>query len=252
MAEPGSENPPHKVHCPHCQTTRLRVLNKLDRIETLYGNALLNRIRARRGDTIYHCVYCRLQFYDPHKPNVRAETARKSQEKQAAPEKTEPEPVRVFAAVAGVNGTARVALPLPEPPPAPLPPPSPRPVMTPIVQLPPVTPQMGTNFSAGVTVRGTIHSAEDIYVDGRIDGTMASKDHCITIGPNAKIKANVNASELVVLGTLHGNSQIASRMTLRTGSKVVGDIKTSDIVVEDGAQLKGAVELVRGQPRLPL
>ena len=88
---------------------------RLDRIETLYGNALLNRIRARRGDTIYHCVYCRLQFYDPHKPSFRAEKTGKSGEKQAAPEKTEPEPARTLAAVAGVNRTVTAALPSPAP-----------------------------------------------------------------------------------------------------------------------------------------
>src|SRR5260370_42434583 len=57
-----------RVRCPHCKTTKLRILNKIDRIETIYGNRFMNRIRARRGDTIYHCVYCRLQFYDPRKP----------------------------------------------------------------------------------------------------------------------------------------------------------------------------------------
>jgi hypothetical protein len=75
-----------KVRCPHCRTTRLRVLNKLDRIETLYGNGLLNRYRARRGDTIYHCIYSRLQFYDPRKPVKRAAPE--------APAKKEPEPAQ--------------------------------------------------------------------------------------------------------------------------------------------------------------
>src|SRR3954454_4271301 len=65
-----AETADDKVRCPHCRTARLRVLTKLDRIETLYGNSLMNRIRARRGDTIYHCVYCRLQFYDARKPRV--------------------------------------------------------------------------------------------------------------------------------------------------------------------------------------
>ncbi len=63
------EVPDNHVRCPRCQTTRLKVLKKLDRIEKLYGNALMNRMRARRGDTLYHCVICRLQFYDPRKPS---------------------------------------------------------------------------------------------------------------------------------------------------------------------------------------
>src|SRR5438552_1301374 len=100
----GAEPQDDKARCPHCQTTRLRVLNKLDRIEKLYGNSLMNRMRARRGDTIYHCVYCRLQFYDPRKPGRQADgVAQGPAAKPAAPEKVEPEPVRQFAAVAGAS-----------------------------------------------------------------------------------------------------------------------------------------------------
>src|SRR5512132_601864 len=88
----GAEPQDDKVRCPRCQTTRLRVLNKLDRIEKLHGNALMNRFRARRGDTLYHCIYCRLQFYDPRKPG--RQTAGRAAKEAPAPEKTEPEPVR--------------------------------------------------------------------------------------------------------------------------------------------------------------
>ena len=60
------------------------MLKKLDRIDAVYGNRLTNQIRARRGDTIYHCIYCRLQFYDPRKP----------ESKTAKPEVAAPEPNR--------------------------------------------------------------------------------------------------------------------------------------------------------------
>ena len=84
--EDASEVPDDQVQCPHCKTTRLKVLKKLDKIEKLYGNALMNRIRARRGDTIYHCVYCRLQFYDPRKPGS-APSEQASTHPESAPEK---------------------------------------------------------------------------------------------------------------------------------------------------------------------
>jgi hypothetical protein len=76
MTDPdeGTEVPDDRVHCPQCRTTRLKILKKLDRIEKLYGNRIMNRFRARRGDTIYHCVYCRLQFYNPRKPGSSAGT----------------------------------------------------------------------------------------------------------------------------------------------------------------------------------
>src|SRR5436190_11351891 len=89
MAEPEVSD--DQVRCPHCKTTRLKVLKKLDRIEKLYGNALMNRMRANRGDTLYHCVFCRLQFYDPRKPG-REQPPQSGEKQPAAPEKKEPEP----------------------------------------------------------------------------------------------------------------------------------------------------------------
>jgi hypothetical protein len=99
MPEPeGTETPGEKVRCPLCQTTYLKVLAKIDRIERVYGNALLNRMRARRGDTIYHCIYCRLQFYDARKPAGQAgkPVVKEQGAQPAAAEKTEPEPVKVL------------------------------------------------------------------------------------------------------------------------------------------------------------
>jgi cytoskeletal protein CcmA (bactofilin family) len=228
-APEGAKPRDDKVRCPRCQTTHLKVLQKLDRIEKIYGNVLLNRIRARRGDTIYHCVFCRLQFYDPRKPGAGG-TAKGGAEKSSA-EKTEPEPgKKVARAAASRRQSPRTAAEL-------------------VPSLSTAT--NGTKLSAGVTIRGSIQSAEDIYVDGRIEGTLASQNHRITLGPNAKVKASVRASEVEVMGTLHGNSLIGSRMILRKGSKVIGDIKTCDIVIERGAQFKGSLKRVRHQAHLP-
>lgn len=76
MPDDALEKSGDPVRCPHCRTTRLKVLKKLDRIEKLYGNRLMNRLRARRGDTIYHCVFCRLQFYDSRKPRTAEVSSR--------------------------------------------------------------------------------------------------------------------------------------------------------------------------------
>jgi cytoskeletal protein CcmA (bactofilin family) len=230
MPEPdeGTEVPDDQVRCPHCQTTRLTVLKKLDRIETLYGSALMNRMRARRGDTLYHCVFCRLQFYDPRKPGS-GPAPRNSANEDTAAEKSEPE-------------AALTAAPAP---PAPVP-------AAPVNGGPPATSAIGTNLTAGVRIRGSLHSGEDLFIDGRVDGTLVLKEHRLTIGENAMVRAEVRAAEVEILGTFNGNSRATGKVVLRAGAKVVGDIKAGDIVIEDGAQFKGSLELVREQPRLPL
>jgi len=73
-----------QIRCPHCRTTRLKALRRIDPIDRVYGNWLVNRMRARRGDTIYHCIYCRLQFYDPRKPAI-AGPAKKSNSQPPQP-----------------------------------------------------------------------------------------------------------------------------------------------------------------------
>jgi cytoskeletal protein CcmA (bactofilin family) len=260
MPEPdaGTEVPDDPVRCPHCQTTRLTVLKKLDRIETLYGNALMNRMRARRGDTIYHCVYCRLQFYDPRKPGT-APAPQKSGGEDASPEKSEPEAVLTAVPPARVQTAPAPTAPAPAPtrptPVTPAPATSALAAPAPAAPAnggPPATPARGTNLTAGIRIRGSVHSAEDLYIDGRIDGSLVLKEHRLTIGENAMVKAEVRAAEVEILGTFNGNSRATGKVVLRAGAKVVGDIQAGDIVIEDGAEFKGSVELVREQPRLPL
>jgi cytoskeletal protein CcmA (bactofilin family) len=199
----------------------------------MYGSRLLNRLRERRGDTLYHCIFCRLQFYDPRKPAPAP---------QAAP------PGKAVASPEPAGN------PAPEPAPTPVPPrPAIRAAVPPApAPRPPAPPDIGTLFTAKVAVRGSISSSEDLYLDGQIEGTLTVQNHRITIGPNAKVKATVRAAELDVRGTLRGNSHIQAKATLREGSSVVGDIKTADIVIEDGAHFKGSVDLIRTQPELPL
>ena len=198
-----------KAQCPQCGTTRLKILPKLDAIDKLHGNSLANRMRARRGDTLYHCIYCRLQFYDPH-------------QLEKSPAHVEPDAIPEAA---------------PAPPATPARQPAPR---------------GGTLFGPATLVRGSISSGEDIRLEGRVDGTVSCLEHSVTIATGAEIKAAVRAAFLDVMGTLQGNSQVANKTTLHAGSRVAGNIRTGDIIIEDGAWLKGSIELVRKQPALPL
>ena len=83
------------------------------------------------------------------------------------------------------------------------------------------------------------------YVDGEIEGTVEVQEHRLTVGPNGKVKATINARDVVVRGTVHGNIEAGEKIDIRKEAKVVGDLRTTRIVVEDGAYLKGAVDIVR-------
>jgi cytoskeletal protein CcmA (bactofilin family) len=96
-----------------------------------------------------------------------------------------------------------------------------------------------------VIVKGQIYSREDLTIDGEVEGTVELQEHRLTIGPNGKVSASVKARELVVLGTIHGNVETTDKIDIRKEAKLVGDIKTARVVIEDGAYFKGNIDIVR-------
>jgi cytoskeletal protein CcmA (bactofilin family) len=96
-----------------------------------------------------------------------------------------------------------------------------------------------------VIVKGQIFSREDLTIDGEVEGTVELQEHRLTIGPNGKVRASIKARELVVLGTIHGNVETTDKIDIRKDAKLLGDIKTARIVIEDGAYFKGNIDIVR-------
>ena len=112
-----------------------------------------------------------------------------------------------------------------------------------------IEPQTEINRSAvigkSVIVKGQIYSREDLIVDGEVEGNVELQEHRLTVGPNGKLKASVKARELVVLGTIHGDCETSDKIDIRREAKLVGDIKTARIVIEDGAYFKGGIDITR-------
>jgi cytoskeletal protein CcmA (bactofilin family) len=102
-----------------------------------------------------------------------------------------------------------------------------------------------------VIVKGQIFSREDLTIDGEVEGTVELQEHRLTIGPNGKVRASVKARELVVLGMIHGDVETTDKIDIRKDAKLVGDIKTARIVIEDGAYFKGNIDIVRAEAVRP-
>ena len=101
-----------------------------------------------------------------------------------------------------------------------------------------------------VIMKGQLFSREDLFIDGEIEGSVEMQEHRLTIGPNGKLRAEVKAREIVVLGTIHGNVEAGEKIEIRKEAKLVGDIKTVRIVIEDGAFFKGSIDIVRGEAKV--
>jgi cytoskeletal protein CcmA (bactofilin family) len=102
-----------------------------------------------------------------------------------------------------------------------------------------------------VIVKGQIFSREDLTIDGEVEGTVELQEHRLTVGPNGKVLAGIKAKEVVVLGTIHGNVETTDKIDIRKDAKLVGDIKTARVVIEDGAYFKGNIDIVRAEVPKP-
>lgn len=96
-----------------------------------------------------------------------------------------------------------------------------------------------------VMVKGQIFSREDLTIDGEVEGTVELQENRLTVGPNGRVQATVKAREIVVLGTIHGNVEATEKIDIRKEAKLVGDIKTQRIVIEDGAYFKGSIDITK-------
>ncbi len=99
-----------------------------------------------------------------------------------------------------------------------------------------------------VIIKGQILAREDLYLDGEMEGTVEVPEHRLTIGAHAKLQASIRAREVVVLGSVNGNVEALEKIDIRKDARLIGDIKTGGIVIEDGAFFKGSIDIVRPEP----
>ncbi len=103
-----------------------------------------------------------------------------------------------------------------------------------------------------IVIRGEVKGAEDLTIDGRVEGTIQLPDHRLTIGPNAEVAADLSAGDVLVLGKVHGNVVATGRVELRAGCLVEGDVRALRLAIEDNAVLRGKVDLTQGAAPRPM
>src|SRR5579872_1743534 len=150
-----------------------------------------------------------------------------------------------------------------EEPPKPYNPPNPTPVApspvearkeaapvssTPVGKFEPESRGGSATIGKAVKVVGQIFSKEDLYVDGDLEGSVEALEHKLTIGPHGTVHAGVKAREVIALGTIQGNVEATDKIEIRKEAKLVGDIKTARIIIEDGAYFKGSIDIVKPEP----
>jgi cytoskeletal protein CcmA (bactofilin family) len=104
------------------------------------------------------------------------------------------------------------------------------------------------NIGKSVVIKGELNGSEDLTIEGHVEGTIQLREHVLTIGPNGKIKAQVFAKSVVVLGEVHGNITASDKVDIRDNGSVEGDLMAPRIAIAEGAHFKGSVDMQRKGP----
>ena len=102
-----------------------------------------------------------------------------------------------------------------------------------------------TTIAAGLKISGEISGTTDLYIDGEAQGKVRLPKARVTVGPNGRVQADIEAREIMIEGTVLGNLKSSERLYLGAASRVQGSVLTPRIAIEDGARLRGKVEMVR-------
>jgi cytoskeletal protein CcmA (bactofilin family) len=111
------------------------------------------------------------------------------------------------------------------------------------------------NIGKSVVIKGELNGSEDLTIEGQVEGTIQLKDHVLTIGPNGRIKAQVFAKSVIVLGEVTGNVTASDKVDIRDNGSVDGDIVAPRVAIAEGAHFRGSVDMQRkasAQPQAPV
>ena len=112
----------------------------------------------------------------------------------------------------------------------------------------PMRTQLGrdmVNIGKSVVIKGELSGSEDLTIEGHVEGKIDLKGNVLTIGPNGKIKAEVFAKAVVVLGEVTGNVTASEKVDIRDNGSVDGDIASPRVAIAEGAHFRGSVDMQR-------
>jgi cytoskeletal protein CcmA (bactofilin family) len=101
------------------------------------------------------------------------------------------------------------------------------------------------NIGKSVVIKGELNGSEDLTIEGHVEGTIQLREHVLTIGPNGRIKAQVFAKSVIVLGEVTGNVTASDKVDIRDNGSVDGDIISPRVAIAEGAHFRGSVDMQR-------
>jgi cytoskeletal protein CcmA (bactofilin family) len=108
------------------------------------------------------------------------------------------------------------------------------------------------NIGKSVVIKGELSGSEDLTIEGQVEGKIELRQNVLTIGPNGKIKAQVFAKSVIVLGEVIGNVTASEKVDIRDNGSVDGDLVSPRVAIAEGAHFRGSIDMQRqGQAHAP-
>lgn len=98
-------------------------------------------------------------------------------------------------------------------------------------------------IGASIKIKGTVSASDPVYVYGCVEGSITAPAHRVTVGKEGRVKANISAREVVIMGDVHGNLESGERVEIRCDGSLTGDLVTRRIFIEEGATLSGSIDV---------
>jgi cytoskeletal protein CcmA (bactofilin family) len=102
------------------------------------------------------------------------------------------------------------------------------------------------NIGKSVVIKGELSGSEDLTIEGQVEGKIELRQNVLTIGPNGKIKAQVFAKSVIVLGEVVGNVTASEKVDIRDNGSVDGDLVSPRVAIAEGAHFRGSIDMQRG------
>jgi cytoskeletal protein CcmA (bactofilin family) len=99
------------------------------------------------------------------------------------------------------------------------------------------------NIGKSVVIKGELNGSEDLTIEGQVDGKIELRQNVLTIGPNGRIKAQVFAKSVIILGEVTGNVTATEKVDIRDNGAVDGDIAAPRVAIAEGAHFRGSIDM---------
>ena len=101
------------------------------------------------------------------------------------------------------------------------------------------------NIGKSVVIKGELNGSEDLTIEGQVEGKIELRQNVLTIGANGKIKAQVFAKAVIILGEVTGNVTASEKVDIRDNGSVDGDITSPRVAIAEGAHFRGSIDMQR-------